>query len=129
MDLLEEAKIYKKVSYDKWKEEKYERKGYFHSLDLGGARMMFRLAGNMFPARGNFPSLYRKDTLACQSCVNLNSNGTDNITIVETQNHLAFECPAFQDLRDSGLDLVNSDQDIVTFFTAVNQRRMELGKT
>ena len=93
-----------------WKEEKYERKGYFQSLDLQGARMMFRLAGNMFPARGNFPSLYRKDTLACQSCANLNRNGTDNITIVENQNHLAFECPAFQDLRDSGLDLVNSDR-------------------
>ena len=119
-DLLEESKKYKKVSHDEWKEEKFERKTYFSTLDLEGARMMFRLSGNMFPTRGNFPSKYRKDTLNCQFCKHLRDD-----TIVETQNHLCLTCPAFDDIRES-LDLASSDQDMVTFFGVVTERQMKL---
>ena len=118
--LLEESKRYKKVSHEEWSKETFERKQYFFTQDLEGVRMLFRLSGNMFPARGNFPSKYKKDTLDCQFCKHLRDE-----TIVESQTHLSLTCPAFEDIRES-LDLVNSDQDIVTFFTTVLERRMQL---
>ena len=81
---------------------------------------MFRLSGKMFPARGNFPSKFRKETLDCQFCKHLRDD-----TIVDTQTHLSLTCPAFEDVRGS-LDLANSDQDMVQFFKIVTERHMRL---
>ena len=93
--LLEESRRYKKVNHEEWSKETFERKQYFFTQDLEGVRMLFRLSGNMFPARGNFPSKYRKDTLDCQFCKHLRDE-----TIVESQTYLSLTCLAFEDILE-----------------------------
>ena len=46
-DLLEDIKQYKKLSYEKLKDEKYERNPYFHTLNLEETRVRFRVSNNM----------------------------------------------------------------------------------
>ena len=69
-DLLEDIKQYKKLSYEKLKDEKYERKPYFHTLNLEETRVRFRVSNNMVQNfRKNYPGKFKGKSLSCQYCL------------------------------------------------------------
>ena len=64
--------------------------------------------------RKNFPGKYKGKSLNCPSCSNEESPNDSTTHCLDTQEHLATECPAFADIRDD-LDLDNDD-NLAEFF-------------
>ena len=112
-------KKYKKLSYEKCKDEKFVRKEYFFLLNLDDVRTRFRAEYFMIKTvKKNYPRRYRNKSLLCQSCTSLlsefNSAGRPNKPPEDSQSHLTQECLAFVDLREK-YD-IETDQGIVDFF-------------
>ena len=81
------ASKYKKIDHSEWKEEEFERKQFFNSLDLEGIRMMMKIKGQMVnKIRGNFKDLYRRKNqpITCQSCIKLREENMSE-TVTEKQ--------------------------------------------
>ena len=128
-DLIDMATKYKKIDHNKWNEEEFERKKFFHRLDLDGTRMMMKIEGGMVNTiRGNFKELYRRKNqpITCQFCVDPRE---ESVTEIETENpldtqlHVIEECAAFDDLHIK-YDL-KSDIGLVKFFKEVVKRRIQ----
>ena len=123
-DLLEDIKQYKKLSYEKLKDEKYERKQYFHTLNLEETRVRFRVSNNMVQHfRKNYPGKFKGKSLNCQYCLkkHLEDNPNDlnaQISIPEDSQIHSYICPQNRDLVQS-LDIRNSDSDLVLFFKTI----------
>ena len=66
--LLEEAKKYKKVSYDEMAKETFGRKPYFYTMSLEDVRYRTRIHSKMIDVRGNFSRKYKRKGLTCPSC-------------------------------------------------------------
>ena len=81
-------------------------------------RMKFKITSEVVPTvRKNFSRKYRRSSLLCPSCRNTSNQKED------TQVHLIFECPAFEDLRkDKNME---NDQHLTDFFKAVVAYRIE----
>ena len=126
-DLLLDMKSYKKINYDICKNEVYEKKSYFFSLNLEQSRAKFRVSYNMVQKiRKNYPGMYKGKSLACQWCINNNQYPTESVLEppAHTQDHVFLICPAYQDLRDR-LDIHNSDVDVIEFFRIATERLTE----
>ena len=58
------ASKYKKLDHEKWIDEEFKRKSFFHDLDLEGIRTMMRISGGMVQTIcGNYKQMYRKRNL------------------------------------------------------------------
>ena len=91
-------------------------------MDLENVRMKFKITSKVVPTiRKNFPGKYKSRSLNCPSCRNLNSD--DSNPQEDTQFHLMFECPTFEDLR-ADKDFGNDDH-LTAFFKAVIDYRAE----
>merc|ERR1711954_11585 len=130
-ELLDNAKSYKKVDYGSLAKEEFKRKDYFSQLNLEQVRERFRIQSLMFGGfKGSFPSKFRRQCLSlkCEMCKHvLESNTTLDDTSVEnmeTQKHFLDFCPLVTDINAQ----YNTDTDlgIISFFTAVLERRSEL---
>jgi hypothetical protein len=98
---------------EKLKEEDCRRKDYMDNKCLADVRSIFRVRTNMVEGfRGSFQNMHRNTSLDCVGC------GRE----VDYQAH-SMECPAYDDLRE-GLDM-EKDQDLVTYFRKVMDRRSE----
>ena len=123
--LLEKMKKYKKLDYEKCKDEKFERKDYFYSSNLEDTRVRFRISNKMVKnVRKNFPGMYTNQSLTCPSC--RREDIDTSVTPVHSQSHLIKECIAFQDLREQ-LDL-ETDEGLCEFFKTVMTRLSEEGE-
>ena len=129
-ELLEDSKRYKKVSHDILSSEDLKRKPYFNELNIDQIRDRFRLQSQMYGEfKGSFPSYYRNRgiSLKCDMCKYiLESNTTLDITCeenMETQRHYLEFCPRVKDIK-SQYD-TNTDIGLISFFTAVLERRSE----
>ena len=121
MDLLNDIRKYKKLSFEELSMEKFERKSYFSELDLESVRMMFKIQSKVVPTvRKNFSSKYRNKSLSCQSCKNLNPSLSSPRE--DTQHHLITECPAFEDIRRNK-NMKNS-KHLTDFFKSVIEHRL-----
>ena len=119
-DLLQEIRNYKKLDHDELAEEKFERKKYFTEMNLENARVMFKVKSKVLPTiRKNFPQKYRKESLLCPSCRDLNISNPEE----DTQFHVATVCPAFSEFRHEK-DLVNNDHDLIEFYKKVIDYRI-----
>ena len=99
---------------EKLKEENCTMKEYMNLKSLAEVRNIFRVRTNMVEGfRGSFKAMFRNTNLDCVGC------GIE----VDYQAH-SMECPAYVDLKD-GLDM-EKDQDLVTFFRLVMERRSEI---
>ena len=130
-ELLDDAKNYKKVDYESLAKEEFKRKDYFSQLNLEQVRERFRIQSLMFGEfKGSFPSKFCRQgiSLKCEMCKHvLKSNTTLDDTSVEnmeTQKHFLEFCPLVTDIKAQ----YNTDTDlgIISFFTAVLERRSEL---
>ena len=134
-ELIEKASTYKKIDAESWKNERFERKEYFSTLDLEGIRMRMRISGGMVNTiRSNYKQKYRRrnQPISCQSCKsNRNSNESEGNVEDEddeprdTQIHVLEECVAFEDIR--ALHDLTSDAGLVNFFSEVVKRRIQEG--
>ena len=133
LDLLEDIKSYKKLSYEKMKDEKYERKKYFFTLNLEETRARFRVSNNMVQSfRKNYPGKFKGKSLSCQYCLkkfkeeNPNIQVTSDLVPDDSQFH-SYVCPENRELVKN-LDIENSDSDLVLFFKTILDRRFESGE-
>ena len=98
---------------EKLKDEDCQRKNYMELKSLADVRSIFRVRTNMVEGfRGSFQNMHKNTSLNCVGC------GLE----VDYQAH-SMECPSYDDLRE-GLDM-DKDQDLVTFFRKVMDRRSE----
>ena len=119
-DILQDIRNYKKLNHDELSAEKFERKKYFSEMNLENARVMFKVKSQVLPTiRKNFPQKYRKESLLCPSCRDLNIS----IPEEDTQFHVATVCPAFSEFRHEK-DLVNNDHDLIEFYKKVIDYRI-----
>ena len=79
--------------------------------------------GMVMTVRNNSKQKYKNRSLSCPSCKKDNAD-ENKCRPIDTQTHLLEECEAFQDIRDE-LD-TDSDEGIVTFFTKVVERRVDM---
>ena len=102
-DLLKMVSNYKKLDYMQWKDEEFERKEFFQTLDLEGIRWMMRITSGMVNTiRGNFKQKYRRidQSITCQSCKEIRGKNEPDNNPIDTQIHVLDECEAYSDLRD-----------------------------
>ena len=132
-DLLEEVKSYKKLSYEKLKDKKYERKSYFNTLNLEQTRARFRVSNNMVQSfQKNYPGKFKGKSLACQYCFKRSEEAKlegkmTPIQVPDDDQIHAYVCPQNQDILKY-LDIQNSDSDLVLFFKQILDRRVESGE-
>ena len=151
-EIIQKARLYKKVSYEEYEREDFQRKEYFFKMNLESVRTRFRVANEMVATiRKNFSSKYRNKTLTCPSCIdvdppnisnsdnnspnnnsnsqqhnNSSNNKQNSLKPVDTQSHVLHECVAFEDLREK-FD-TREDTQLVEFFKEVVKRRIENGE-
>ena len=132
-ELLEDSKKYKKISYDEIKQETFERKKYFRSLDLEAARLRFRISSKMVEGiRSHFPRKYKSKgkNLLCPSCTNNskiiieNSNDVVANAPRDDLTHIMTECVVYEEMR-ANKDIMSSDSDLVAFFREVTEHRLQ----
>ena len=71
--ILERAKGYKKIKFEEYEKEQFERKAYFSKMDLESVRARFRISNEMVETiRKNYSRKYRNKSLTCPSCCNMN---------------------------------------------------------
>ena len=68
-DLIDMASKYKKIDSTKWEEEEFERKDFFHKMNLHSIRMMMRIKGGMVKTiRSNLKQKYRRNNQSIKCC-------------------------------------------------------------
>ena len=114
-DLLQQINSYKKLDKQKLSEESYGRKSYLSTMTLKQSRTFFASRSMMLSTvQTNFKNdpLFAANNYRCEC-------GEE-----DTQDNL-LTCHLYEHLRE-GLDLVNSDIDLVTYYQLViNERRSE----
>ena len=133
-ELLEDAKKYKKISYEELSEEPFERKEFFNALDLEGARLKFRISSHMVDSvRSHFPSKYRarNKPLSCPSCSNNHISDDEKPDEDDLRNsprddlnHIMTKCIKYEEMRINR-DIFSSDSDLVDFFKDVLEYRQK----
>ena len=131
--LLSNIKKYKKLNYNDFCQEKFERKEYFYIHKLEDVRALVRISSRMLETvRGDFPNKYRKKSLVCPSCcpeVNQPTNKQSDegkTGPIDTLEHIQFNCEAFNELR-AQYDL-SDDLQLIQFFKSVDEHRKERGE-
>ena len=112
---------FKKLSFDKLKEESYKIKPYLSNLNLADARLRFKINCEMTPTvKMNFQSdaEYSRDMWTCPGC----STSGDVLGCRDTQRHILI-CPGYDSFRQDK-DL-SQDQDIVKYFQQVIKHRLD----
>ena len=123
--LLERIRESKKINFDECVNEEFKRKAYFTELKLRDVRLRFKASSSMLETfKCNFPSKYRKKSLACQHCRSTNLP-TDKQTEQprDSQFHALTACPQCDTIclqYDTSTDL-----GLVQFFRAVLEKRLE----
>ena len=109
-------KSYKKIDLTEVQREGCELKSYMRNLNLGSARLRFKIRTKMTPTvKMNFKS-DKKFALQEWKCVGCTDNKSD------TQSHIVH-CDGYADIR-KGKNL-EDDQDLVDYFSAVIRRRLQ----
>ena len=131
--LLGKIRKYKKLDYDQFCQEEFERKEFFYVHKLEDVRALIRISSRMVETvRSDFPNKYRKRSLVCPSCrpeVNISTNRQTDETRngpLDTLEHIKWNCAAFKELR-SQYD-VNDDCELIKFFKCVVEQRKERGE-
>ena len=128
-DILQQMKKpYKKISYVDHMDQELQLQPYLVSLNISDARLRFKLKTGMTPTvRMNFPSdpEFSRQLWTCPGC----SEGKPDQDIVvgyrDTQTHI-LSCEGYEDLRENK-DLA-CDKDLVTYFSLVIKKRLEIVK-
>ena len=124
-DLKEKMKSYKKLNTIEVTNESCKAKQYMKEMDIRGARLKFKLRCRMTPTvKSNFKNKkeYIQQKWTCDGCVRKSPTGEVEGNL-DTQEHIKG-CEAYKDLRlEKNLD---SDRDLVSYFTSVIRRRMGL---
>ena len=102
------------------KEEQYELKEYFKTMNLSQARMKFSLRMKTTKHVKSHFFNDRKYSEQMWKC----SPQCDKIDTIQ---HIAFSCPKYDHLKHNK-DLQNSDEDLVNFFKEVVQLRDDEAK-
>ena len=134
--MLCQIKGYKKLSYDKLKNEEFKRKSYFSNLSLPQSWMCFRVASSHVQTiRTNFSRKYKYKSLACpgsgsgEDQASLPSGGSSDQETQpsDTQTHVLI-CDSYSDIRLS-LDFdPRKDELLADYFIKVVKRRVENGE-
>ena len=114
-DLSSMLESYKKLDKDKFMSEEYGRKPYLKTMNISAARTMFSARSMMLTSvKWNFKSnpKYAADEYKCECGEH-----------VDTQDNL-LTCNLYQDLRE-GLDITNSDSDLVKYYQLVIRERQK----
>ena len=120
--LLEAVKGYKKLNYEEFLSEPFNRKSYFYNQNLEAVRYRFRISSKMLDVKANFPSKYRTTGISCPSCKHMKKKTNNNVTqSPNNDSSIPAESLAFDDLRDN-YDL-SQDYQIVKYFKEVLSRR------
>ena len=121
-DLLTQIRgRYKKLSFEKLKDEAFKIKPYLSNLKLADARLRFKINCEMTPTvKMNFQSdvEYTHDMWACPGC----STSGDVLGCRDTQRHIMV-CPGYDSFRQDK-DL-SQDKDIVQYFQEVIKHRLD----
>ena len=101
--ILEKIKHYKKLNYDEFEQESFERKPYFHTMNLENVRTRVRISSRMLATvRSDFPNKYKKKSLVCPSCrvtSDVSSSEDEIPGPLDTLEHIRYQCSAFSELR------------------------------
>ena len=142
-ELLKWTEKYKKVDHETCSKEKFEVKSYFKTMSIARSRLYFKVLNYITPTiRENFKSdkKFREVKFICSDCMEeegsdskLMSEARDRIEVdissrrfrgyPDNQIHQMKFCRANQDLRE-GKNIMESENDCVTFFQQLLDRRM-----
>ena len=117
-DLINPINSYKKLDKQKLLEESYGRKSYISTMTLKQSRTFFSARSMML---STVQTNFKNDPLFAANNYRCECGDEDN------QNNL-LTCPIYEHLRE-GLDLVNSDIDLVTYYQLVIKERLGENKT
>ena len=112
LDLLSMLETYKKLDKQKMKEEEYGQKSYLRTMNLSSGRTFFSARASMLSTvKANFKSdpRYAGD-FRCE-CLEHEDDQASLLT-----------CRLYERHRD-GLDLLNSDEDLVTYYKLIIDER------
>ena len=115
------SKKYKKIDTYRMENEPFQVQPYFKTLSVKASRFKFKLVSRMTPrVANNFKNDKRFKAIgwACVGCL---SNGpiTGQLPL-DTEEHILL-CGSYADLREN--KSMDSDQDIITYFQQVIERR------
>ena len=123
LQLLEQARNYKKISYEQLEKDAFGVQEYFSTLTVSQARLWLKVVGGMCPRVASlFPS-DRKFIKIDFQCVACRAAGRPASETRDTIQHITTECPFYEHFKsDVSLE---TDIGLVTFMKRVLDNRAE----
>ena len=135
-EILEWAKNYKKIDYNRCCNERFERRSYLTKLNVADARLYFRIKYFLVPTfRLDYKNVhrYKAERWLCPECVVTTQRDRPSLMgdfreielfcEQDSHDHARYNCPSNIQLREN-TDFSDPKQEVV-FFRKIIERRNE----